>query len=164
MNGKWQRVGLSGDLLSTFTCQIKEDLMAETYTLTLISLECIQAHAPAGDFVRLMRDDATLWESSPYKMHPSPTDARQISDFDFAEARKGITPQAWQADTNFDADALIFVGQSGESHLKVCLAQDAESLADTVISAKDAGRGNILIVCSRENVLYHLVYRVDAEE
>lgn len=133
------------------------------YIFRLISIECIQAQTPTGDTVRITRDDATIWESSPYTMHQTPSHEQQISAFDFAGGRKELSAQDWQADENFNVNSLIFTAQTGESHLELLLDGASESLADAVISAKDAGRGNIMIVCSRENVLYHLVYRVDAE-
>lgn len=133
------------------------------YTFRLILIECIQAQTPEGDSVRITLNDAPIWDSSPYTMHQTPSHDQQISAFDFASGRKELAAQEWQADDSFNVESLIFTAQTDETHLELLLNGASESLADAVISAKDAGRGNIMIVCSRENVLYHLVYRVDAE-
>ncbi len=135
------------------------------YTMQLLSLECIEAQELDGDEIYITLNRQTLWKAHPEKMINKPTHKRQVRSYDFANGRK-LMADGWHADPALQLGALPLPVQDGEVHLQVWdkdfLTSD-DLLGDAVISARDAGRGMIMVVFERDGGHYNLTYRVDAE-
>jgi hypothetical protein len=129
------------------------------YSVQLLSLRCLESQELNGDEIELKFNDQTIWSSGNMKMHPRPTSAQQIKQFDFATG-KVYGRNGWAFATPFTTSAFTFYNLVNETRFELWEQDTHETLAKSPVSARDAGHGNISIVFARDGARYILTYRV----
>ena len=136
-----------------------------TYTLQLVSLECVQAQELNGDEAYLTLNGDKIWSADREKMSADLSHAHRCSTVDFASGRL-LTNEGWIALLTSKRDAFRFSGLSGVAVLQLwdddTLSRD-DLLGETPISETDIGRGQISVVFTRDGARYRLTYQVDGE-
>ncbi len=129
------------------------------YSVQLLSLRCIESLELDGDEIELKFNDQTIWSSGKTKMHPRPTHADHIKQFDFATG-KVYGVNGWSFATSLKPGAFIFNNLVNETRFELWEHDIRENLARSPVSASDAGHGNISIVFAKDGARYVLTYRV----
>lgn len=133
-----------------------------SYTLRLLSLECMQAQELDGDETYLMLDGRQVWSAGDYKMSSTLTTADRCSVVDFAAGRV-LTRSGW---IDVEQAALVFPGLAGEVLLQLwdsdALTTD-DLLGEAPISETDIGRGEISVLFTRDGGRYRLTYTCELE-
>lgn len=136
-----------------------------TYTLRLLSLECVTPQEVDGDETYLTLDERRIWVAEPDKMsHPHSFD-KGVSLFDFAEGRKK-TDAGWAAIGGFQPEWAVFSGLSGRSMLQLWDADTFtpdDLLGETPIDETQASGGAISVVFQRQGAHYRLTYKVELD-
>lgn len=133
-----------------------------SYTLRLLSLECMQAQELDGDEVYLTVDGRQVWSAGRYKMSSVLTAVDRCRQVDFAGARV-LTREGW---VSVEQAALVFPGLAEDVMVQLwegdTLTSD-DMLGETPISENDIGRGEISVLFTGDGANYRLTYRVEAE-
>ncbi len=137
-----------------------------TYTISLISLQCLVSQEDNGDEIYLTLNGEKIW-SVPrrYAMHEQPNRPHHIKEVNFI-AGSFLTQQGWQPMPDFEPIEYQFTGLSGKSEIQVW-DQDNFSRDDyfghMLITDSDAGRGHITGVAANDAARYVLTYEVVSE-
>jgi hypothetical protein len=140
--------------------------MSQTFTLKLLSLECLQAQEFEGDEPYLKLNDVRVWDVGKNEhMHQVPKQANTYSAVDFANGRK-LSRLGWVNMDSFNPAHYVFSGRTGEQVLSLWeadkLSRD-DLIARTPITLKDSHGGTITAMLNGDGASYRLMYQVDAE-
>jgi hypothetical protein len=132
-----------------------------SYTLRLLSLECMQAQELDGDEVYLTVDGTRVWSAGRYKMSSVLTTDDRCSQIDFAAGRV-LTHVGW---ADVEQEPLVFTRQAEPTVVQLwerdTLTSD-DKLGETPISESDSGRGEISVLFTGDGGSYRLTYQVEA--
>lgn len=134
------------------------------YTVRLLAIKCIGAQELEGDEIYIRFNGATVWSTWELKMHHQPH-GHQFDEFDFEQGRLHDA-EGWKRVEPFEAEQFIFPGQSGNGMFEVWDANRFlrdDFLGRAPVSAADAGRGHIQVVCAHDGAHYVLTYTVALE-
>jgi hypothetical protein len=138
---------------------------AMTYTLRLLSLECVQSQELDGDEAYLTLNGDKVWSAGRARMSHDLAHAHRCNLVDFASGRLQ-TDEGWVAILTSRRDPFVFARLSGEAALQLWdddrLTRD-DLLGETPISETDIGRGPISVLFTRDGASYRLTYQVDGE-
>lgn len=137
-----------------------------TYTISLLSLQCLVSQEDDGDEIYLTLDDQKIW-SVPvrYTMHERPNRPHHIKEINFV-AGSFLTQQGWQPMPDFEPTDYMFAGRTGNSEIQVWDHDRFTSddyFGHMIVSEQDAGRGHITGVAANDAAHYVLTYEVVAE-
>lgn len=145
--------------------------MADTYTLHLILLECLEGQEFDGDepYLKLNGEKIWTWDLAGRKMHDTLNSKAWTNAFDFRTG-KFRTLDGWQQSPNYDAGDFEFTGLSGETHLELWEADEQEVLrgeddflGELAVTIDNTRMGEQIVVFNQSNAMYQLTYRLVAE-
>jgi hypothetical protein len=140
----------------------------DTYTLSLILLECLEAQEFDGDepYLKLNGEMIWNWDLAGRKMHDTLTSKQWTNVFDFRTG-KFRTLEGWQTSPNYDAGQFEITGCTGETRLELwesdhheVLRGDDDFLGELVVTSANVRLGEQIIVFNQSNAMYQLTYRV----
>lgn len=134
------------------------------YTVNLLGIKCLAAQEIDGDEIEIKFNSQVIWHSGQLKMHEHLPEPQIADEIDFAGGHFHHQG-GWSPLPDFNAQNFVFSGLQESSRFELH-EEDAfwgdDLLGSAPVSERDAGRGKISIVFSRNGANYILFYEVSA--
>lgn len=136
--------------------------MASPFTLQLVSLRCVTAQEHDGDEIYITAADRTLWSVGGLRMSSRLDDDQLIDEVDFLHGQLH-TRDGWVAMQTFERDDYRLDIDGDRAQVQVwerdMLLSD-DLIGEAIVTANDAGHGNIQLAFTGEGAHYMFTYQV----
>ena len=146
-------------------------MTAQTYSLSLILLECLEGQEFDGDepYLKLNGETIWRWDLAGKKMHDTLNAVAWTNAFDLRNG-KFRTLEGWAPSPHYQSGQFEFKGLSGQTVLELWESDEGETLrgedvflGSLTINLESVRMGDQIVEFNQNDALYQLIYRVSLE-